>query len=315
MDIITIGDGMVAMCPEKKGPIIFTNTFEKKVGGAELNVAIGCARLGLKSGWISSLGNDDFGKFILRSVRADNVDTSEVKLVDGHPTSVYFREVLSDGSSRSFYYRENSPTSTMKPEDLNEEYFKKGKVLHITGVFPSILKSNQNIVLEAIRLAKKNGLLISFDPNIRLKMWTKEEAKEFINSILSDVDILLVGDEEVELLLNTTDLEQAIKAFYGYGISKVVIKRGDKGAMGYDGENLFYVDGIAPKALVDTVGAGDGFAAGFLTSTIKGESFEDSIRFGNAVGSLVVGVEGDNEGLPYYEDVLVHIGKNKKVER
>lgn len=315
MDVITIGDGMVAMCPEKKGPIMFTNTFEKKVGGAELNVAIGCARLGLKSGWISSLGNDDFGNFILRSVRADNVDTSEVKLVDGHPTSVYFREVLSDGSSRSFYYRENSPTSTMKPEDLNEEYFKKSKVLHITGVFPSILKNNQNIILEAIRLAKKNGLLISFDPNIRLKMWTKEEAKEFINSILSDVDILLVGDEEVELLLNTTDLEQAIKAFYGYGISKVVIKRGDKGAMGYDGENLFYVDGIVPKALVDTVGAGDGFAAGFLTSTIKGESFEDSIRFGNAVGSLVVGVEGDNEGLPYYEDVLVHIGKNKKVER
>ncbi|MNI52094.1 2-dehydro-3-deoxygluconokinase [compost metagenome] len=66
---------------------------------------------------------------------------------------------------------------------------------------------------------------------------------------------------------------------------------------------------------MDTVGAGDGFAAGFLTSTIKGESFEDSIRFGNAVGSLVVGVEGDNEGLPYYEDVLVHLGKNKKVER
>jgi 2-dehydro-3-deoxygluconokinase len=315
LDIITIGDGMVAMCPEKKGPIIFTNTFEKKVGGAELNVAIGCARLGLKSGWISSLGNDDFGKFILRSVRADNVDTSEVKLVDGHPTSVYFREVLSDGSSRSFYYRENSPTSTMKPEDLNEEYFKKSKVLHITGVFPSILKNNQNIILEAIRLAKKNGLLISFDPNIRLKMWTKEEAKEFINSILPDVDILLVGDEEVELLLNTTDLEEAIKRFYSYGISKVVIKRGAKGAMGYEGKEIFYVDGIPPKALVDTVGAGDGFAAGFLTSTIKGESFEDSIRFANAVGSLVVGVEGDNEGLPYYEDVLVHLGKNKKVER
>lgn len=315
MDIITIGDGMVAMCPEKKGPIIFTNTFEKKVGGAELNVAIGCARLGLKSGWISSLGNDDFGKFILRSVSADNVDTSEVKLVDGYQTSVYFREVLSDGSSRSFYYRENSPTSTMKPEDLNEEYFKKSKVLHITGVFPSILKKNQNIILEAIRLAKKNGLLISFDPNIRLKMWTKEEAKEFINSILPEVDILLVGDEEVELLLETTDLEQAIKVFYSYGISKVVIKRGAKGAMGYEGKEIFYVDGIQPKALVDTVGAGDGFAAGFLTSTIKGESFEDSIRFGNAVGSLVVGVEGDNEGLPYYEDVLVHLGKNKKIER
>ena len=315
MDVITIGDAMVAMCPQKKGPIMFTDTFEKKVGGAELNVAIGCSRLGLNAGWISNLGNDDFGKFILRNVRADNVDTSEVKLVDGYQTSVYFREVLSDGSSRSFYYRENSPTSTMKPEDLNEEYFKKAKVLHITGVFPSILKNNQSIILEAIKLAKKHNLLISFDPNIRLKMWTKEEAKDFINSILPDVDILLIGDEETELLLEEQDLEKAIKTFYDYGISKVVIKRGAKGAMGFDGGEVFYVDGIPPKALVDTVGAGDGFAAGFLTSMIKGESFDDSIRFANAVGSLVVGVEGDNEGLPFYEDVLVHLGKSRKVER
>lgn len=315
MDVITIGDGMVAMCPVKKGPIIFTDTFEKKVGGAELNVAIGCSRLGLKSGWISALGNDDFGKFILRSVRADNVDTSEVMLVDGYQTSVYFREVLSDGSSQSFYYRENSPTKSMKYEDLNEEYLKKAKVLHITGVFPSILQNNRIIILEAIRLAKKNGLLISFDPNIRLKMWSKEEAKNFINAILPDVDILLVGDEEAELLLETNNLEEAIKKFYDYGISKVVIKRGANGAMGYDGKEIYYVDAIKPKALVDTVGAGDGFAAGFLASMIKGENFLENISFANAVGSLVVGVEGDNEGLPYYDEVLVHLGKSKKVER
>src|SRR5471030_586445 len=158
MDVITIGDGMIAMCPKVKGPIMFSNTFERKVGGAELNVAIGCARLGLKSGWVSRLGNDDFGKHILNTVRGEGVDTSEVQLVDGHPTSVYFREVLADGSSRSFYYREKSPTSTMKFEDINENYFKEAKVLHITGVFPSISENNQEIILEAVRLAKKNNL-------------------------------------------------------------------------------------------------------------------------------------------------------------
>lgn len=315
MDVITIGDAMIAMCPEKKGPILFSNTFERKVGGAELNVAIGCARLGLKSGWISNLGNDDFGKYILRTVRSESIDTSEVKLIDGYQTSVYFREILSDGSSRSFYYREKSPTSTMKAEELNEEYFKNAKVLHITGVFPSILKNNQKIILEAIKLAKKYNLLVSFDPNIRLKMWTKDEAKDFITSILPDVDILLIGDEEVELLLDEFNIEKAIKTFHDYGISKVIIKRGAKGAVGSDGSNTYYVDGIKPKALVDTVGAGDGFAAGFLSATLKGQSFEDTIRFANAVGSLVVGVEGDNEGLPYYDDVLVHLGQAKKIER
>ncbi|AWK51792.1 2-keto-3-deoxygluconate kinase [Clostridium beijerinckii] len=315
MDVITIGDGMIAMCPKEKGPIIFSNTFEKKIGGAELNVVIGCARLGLKSGWISRLGNDDFGKYILKTVRGDGVDVSEVKLVDGYPTSVYFKEVLSDGSSRSFYYREKSPTSTMNSEELNEEYFKNSKILHITGVFPSIIKNNQGIILEAVKLAKKHNLIVSFDPNIRLKMWTKEEAKSFIEKVLPDVDILLIGDEEIEILLGETTIEDAIKTFHNYGIEKVVVKKGSKGAIGSDGKNLYDVAAIKPKAVVDTVGAGDGFAAGFLTSLLKGETLENCIRFGNAVGSLVVGVEGDNEGLPYYDDVLVHLGKSKKIER
>lgn len=315
MDVITIGDAMIAMCPREKGPIIFCDSFKRKVGGAELNVAIGCARLGLKSGWISRLGNDDFGKHIMKTARGEGIDTSEVKLVDGYQTSVYFREVLSDGSSRSFYYREKSPTSTMKCEDLNEEYFKEAKVLHITGVFPSITQNNQDIILEAVKLAKKNNLTISFDPNIRLKMWTKEEAKAYIEKILPNVDILLIGDEEIEILLGETNIEDAIKTFHSYGIEKVIVKKGSKGAIGSDGKNVYEVDAIKPKALVDTVGAGDGFAAGFLTALCKGETLKDCVEFGNAVGSLVVGVEGDNEGLPYYDDVLVHLGLSKKVER
>ena len=315
MDVITIGDGMIAMCPLKKGPIIFSDTFERKIGGAEFNVAIGCSRLGLKSGWISRIGNDDFGKYILKTVRGEDVDTSEVKLVDGYQTSVYFREVLSDGSSRSFYYREKSPTSTMNLKDLNEEYFKTAKILHITGVFPSINKNNQKVILEAVRLAKKFNLIVSFDPNIRLKMWTREEAKSFIEKLLLSVDILLIGDEEIEILLGETTIEDAIKTFHNYGIEKVVVKKGAKGAIGSDGKNVYDVEAIKPKALVDTVGAGDGFAAGFLTALLKGQTLENCVRFANAVGSLVVGVEGDNEGLPYYDDVLVHLGQVKKIER
>lgn len=315
MDVITIGDAMIAMCPREKGPIIFSDNFKRKVGGAELNVAIGCARLGLKAGFISRLGNDDFGKYILKTIRGEAIDISEVKLVDGYQTSVYFREVLSDGSSRSFYYRENSPTSTMKCEELDEEYFRAAKILHITGVFPSITKNNQDIILEAIKLAKKNNLIISFDPNIRLKMWTKEEANSYIEKVLPYVDNILVGDEEIEILLGDITIENAIKTFHDYGIGKVVIKKGDKGAIGSDGNSIYEVDAIKPKALVDTVGAGDGFAAGFLTALCKDKSFKECVEFGNAVGSLVVGVEGDNEGLPYYEDVLVHLGKSKKIER
>ena len=272
----------------------------------------GVSRLGLKSGWISRLGNDDFGKYILKTVRGEGIDISEVKLVDEYPTSVYFREVLSDGSSRSFYYREKSPTSTMKSEELNEEYLKNAKILHITGVFPSITKNNQKVILEAVKLAKKHNLKVSFDPNIRLKIGTKEEAKAYIEKLLPNVDILLVGYEEIELLLEDANIENAIKTFHSYGIEKVIVKKGAKGAIGSDGKNTYNVEAIKPKALVDTVGAGDGFAAGFLTALLKGETLENCVRFANAVGSLVVGVEGDNEGLPYYDDVLVHLGQSKK---
>lgn len=315
MDVITIGDAMVAMCPKEKGPILFCNTFERKIGGAELNVAIGCARLGLKSGWISRLGQDDFGKHILKTVRGEGIDTSQIELVEGYQTSVYFREVMANGDSRSFYYRENSPTSTMTAESLDENYFRNSKVLHITGVFPSINDNNKEILLKAVELAKKNNLLISFDPNIRLKMWAKSQAREFINKFLSEVDILLVGDEEISILIDEEDTNEAIKKFHDMGIDKVVVKRGAKGAIGSDGSNIYDVAAIKPKALIDTVGAGDGFAAGFLSAYLKGDSFEESIEFANAVGSLVVGIEGDNEGLPYYEDVLAHLGKIKTIER
>ncbi|GEQ23401.1 sugar kinase [Clostridium butyricum] len=315
MDVITIGDAMVAMCPKEKGPILFCNTFERKIGGAELNVAIGCARLGLKSGWISRLGQDDFGKHILKTVRGEGIDTSQIELVEGYQTSVYFREVMANGDSRSFYYREKSPTSTMTAESLDENYFRNSKVLHITGVFPSINDNNKEILLKAVELAKKNNLLISFDPNIRLKMWTKSQAREFINKFLSEVDILLVGDEEISILIDEEDTNEAIKKFHDMGIDKVVVKRGAKGAIGSDGSNIYDVAAIKPKALIDTVGAGDGFAAGFLSAYLKGDSFEESIEFANAVGSLVVGIEGDNEGLPYYEDVLAHLGKIKTIER
>lgn len=116
-------------------------------------------------------------------------------------------------------------------------------------------------------------------------------------------------------MIDEEDTNEAIKKFHDMGIDKVVVKRGAKGAIGSDGSNIYDVAAIKPKALIDTVGAGDGFAAGFLSAYLKGDSFEESIEFANAVGSLVVGIEGDNEGLPYYEDVLAHLGKIKTIER
>lgn len=314
-DIITIGDAMITFNPSSKGPMRFVDSFERKVGGAELNFAIGCARLGLDTGWVSRLGNDEFGRFIQHFVRGEGIDTSEVKLVEGYPTSLNFKEIMEDGSGRTFYYRHQSPTSTMFPLDLREEYFKNAKLLHITGVFPAIGGRNFEIIKRAIELAKQNRLLVSFDPNIRLKLWSKEEAKEKLTQILPFVDIVLTGEDEAELLLGVKEPKDIIESFKEWGVSHIAIKRGGDGSIGYhEGQ---YIESPAGKPLkvVDTVGAGDGFDAGYIYGVMNKWPLDKTLKFANTIGSMVVSVSGDNEGLPYLDDVLIRLGEKDFIER
>lgn len=315
-DVVTIGDAMITLDPSSTGPMRFVSSFERKIGGAELNFAIGCARLGLKTGWISRLGNDEFGRHIFNTVRGEGVDVSEVELVDGYPTSLNFKEIMGDGSVRTFYYRDRSPTTVLTKETLNEKFLKNTKILHITGVFPAVDKTkNIELIRHAIIEAKKHGVMISCDPNVRLKLWSEDEARDVLRSFLPYVDILVTGIEEAELLFGTTDTNEIIEHCKQFGITHLAIKKGDEGSIGYvDGE---YVEAPAVKAkkVVDTVGAGDGFDAGFIYGFLQNWSLKKALHFANIIGSMVVSVTGDNEGLPYLEDVLVHLGEKERVER
>lgn len=315
-DVITIGDAMITFNPVAKGPMRYVNAFERKVGGAELNFAIGCARLGLKTGWISRLGNDEFGRYILNCVRGEGIDVSEVSLVDGYPTSLNFKEIMEDGSGRTFYYRANSPTITLTEDSLDETYFKKAKLLHITGVFTAIDKDkNIKVIKRAISLAKKHGLLISFDPNIRLKLWSKEAAIAALTEYLPFVDLLLTGEEEADLLFGVTDPDKIIAECQLLGISHVAIKRGENGSIGYSNGQTLESPPVKPKKVVDTVGAGDGFDAGFVYGVLNQFPLEKTLLFANTIGSMVVSVSGDNEGLPYIDEVLMQLGEKEIIER
>lgn len=316
VEVITIGDAMITMDPTSKGPMRFVQTFERKVGGAELNFAIGCARLGLKTGWISRLGNDEFGRHIVNIVRGEGIDTQNVKLVDGYPTSVNFKEVREDGNGKTFYYRNNSPTEVLTVDSLNEEYFKSAKLLHITGVFAALDKEkNLEVLRKAIEFAKKNNVLVSMDPNIRLKLWSKEEVKESLVSLLPSIDILLTGLDEAEILFETSDPKEINAICNGYGISTVAIKLGENGSIGFrDGE---YIEAAPVKAakVVDTVGAGDGFDVGFVYGVLNDWPLDRTLLFANTIGSMVVSVAGDNEGLPLLKEVLIELGEGEFIER
>lgn len=314
MDVVTIGDALITMNPITNGPLRFVNTFERKVGGAELNVAIGCARLGLDTGMVSRLGKDEFGRYAKNFIRGEGVDISQIAFVEGSPTSVYFKEVLDGNRINSYYYRDNSPTDKMRVDDISEEYIRNSRILHITGVFPSINPTNRNIVLKMLKIAKKYNVFVTFDPNIRLKLWTAEEAKECLTTFLPYVDVLLMGEEESHLLFGTSVLDEVVNIVKKYDITHIILKKGEEGAVGFREGEVIDSPAITGNSVVDTIGAGDGFASGYIYSLINNWPLDQSLSFANAVASYVISVSGDNEGLPYIEDIEM-LSKKKRIER
>jgi 2-dehydro-3-deoxygluconokinase len=312
--VLTLGDAMITLNPSETGPLRFVTNFDRKVGGAELNFAIGCARLGLRSKWISRLGNDEFGRVIYNFARGEGVDMEDVTFVDGYPTSVNFKEIREDGSGKTFYYRHQSPILALQPEDITDRLFDGIQILHITGVFLAINPKNLGIAKRLIDIAKEKEIPVSFDPNIRLKLWTIEEAREAYFDILPSVDILLTGLEEIELILGS-DTESSLTVFADkYHIDQLVIKDGANGSKLFTG-GTWYQEKAFPVDPVDTVGAGDGFDAGYIYSFLKGEAYRERLRFANAVGAIVTTVLGDNEGLPYLDEVLNITNNEKVIER
>jgi 2-dehydro-3-deoxygluconokinase len=287
----------------------------KQIGGAESNFAIGIVRLGHKAGWISKLGNDEFGKYIVSFIRGEGVDTSRVKFDSEAPTGVYFKERREWGESKVYYYRKGSAASRLTPMDLDFEYIGSAKYLHITGITPALSESCYQTTKEAIKIAKSKGVKIILDPNIRLKLWTKERAREVILELASKADIILPGVGEGEILVGENEPERIAEKFLELGIGIVVVKLGKQGAYYATASENKYVTGFQVERVVDTIGAGDGFAAGFVAGLLKGYSLEKAVRLANAVGAIVTTVIGDVEGLPTMDEVLVFMGEKDGIDR
>lgn len=315
LDLITFGESMVLFSPGEKGPIRHVHNFTKSIAGAESNVAIALSRLGQKVGWFSKIGNDEFGRYIEFMVRGEGVDVSRIKVDKENQTGLIFKELFEHVNPNIYYYRKNSAASFMQPSDLDEEYIKSAKILHITGITPALSPSAKATTLKAIDIAKEAGVKVSFDPNIRLKLWSLEEAKETILEICQKVDILFPGIDESEILLGTTDTDEIFEKFHAMGIGEIALKVGKDGCIVSDNKTCKFIPGYTVENVEDSVGAGDGFAAGYLSSRIKGCSIEEAGDFANGVGAMATLVKGDSEGYPTYEQLLAFTGKVKTIER
>ncbi|MFD1363342.1 sugar kinase [Lentibacillus salinarum] len=298
MDIITLGETMVLFTPNKVGMLRYMDQYSAQIGGSESNVAVGLVRLGHEVGWISRLGNDEFGRKILRYLRGEGIDISQVYFDNSYPTGIYFKEMLTSEEVKIQYYRSNSAATHIKPIDLNEEYIASAKFLHVSGITPLLSDDCYETVLKAIEIARKNNVKVVFDPNVRRKLFSKSKLKDVLLKISAKSDIVLPGQAEGEFLTGEKNSEYIAEYFHKNGATSVVIKLGENGAYYSTKDDVGYVPAYPLKQIVDPVGAGDGFATGVLSGLLDGLDIKRAVQRGTLIGSLVTMVQGDIEGLP-----------------
>ena len=303
MDVVTFGETMVLFSSDTVLPLEYVHQFNKQFGGAESNVAIGLSRQGHKTGWFSKLGEDAFGRYVRNSIRAEGVDTSRCLFTEDAPTGIYFKERKTGEHVNVYYYRKGSAASQLTPLDLDEEYISQAKILHISGITPALSETAYDTIMGAIKMAKRHELKIAFDPNIRLKLLEAGTLRKRLLTIAGEVDFILTGLDEGEFLTGEKTPELVANKLQGEGSGTVIVKLGEKGAYYQTQTDSGYVEGFPVKQVVDPVGAGDGFTAGFLSGILLNEPIAKAVRRGNAVGSCVVQFNGDIEGLPTRDEV------------
>lgn len=294
---------MVMLVATEVGPLRAIETFRKHVAGSEANVSIGLARLGHQPGWISRLGADEFGLYIRNFLRGEGVDVSRVILDPEHPTGIAFKERRELGARKVIYYRRGSAASHLRPSDLDASYFAGARYFHFSGINPALSESTHETVLAAIDIARASGAQVSFDPNVRLRLWDVDTCRRTLRDLLPRCDLVMPGSDEAELLTGESDPLLAARAIQALGPRLVLVKLGADGSLALSDNGVERVPTIRLERIVDPVGAGDGFAAGFLSGQLRGLSIAESLRLGNLVGASAMTVSGDVEGLPSWNEV------------
>jgi 2-dehydro-3-deoxygluconokinase len=300
LDVVTFGEAMLLLVADRPGPLEDVLSFVKRTAGAETNVAIGLARLGLGVGWVSRLGTDSMGRYLLRAMQHEGIDCSHVVCDAGQRTGFQFKGRVTDGSDPPVeYHRKGSAASLIGPADIDAAWLTSARHLHATGVFPALSDNCYETARRGLALMRGAGRTISFDPNLRPSLWpSAERMREAINTLAAHADWVLPGLEEGRFLTGE-DTPEGIARFYrDRGAALVVVKLGPDGAYFEGDAGSARVAGFPVTQVVDTVGAGDGFAVGVISALLEGRTPAEAVRRGAWIGARAVQVLGDTEGLP-----------------
>ncbi len=281
-DILTLGEALIEFVrlPEVDGRVLYEMGF----GGDTSNVAIAAARQGASVGYVSAVGDDMFGHALRDLWRVDNVSDAHVLTLAGDPTGVYF--VQPHPSGREFTYaRRGSAASLYRPEDLPEQAISDAKVLHASGISQAISPGMRAALRRGAELARGHGTLFSFDINLRLKMWSLQDARAALAEILPLADIVFPSLDEALVMTGLTDHDAILSHFLDFGAAIVVLKLGEAGAIVATPRMRTTIP-AAPVTPVDSTGAGDSFAGAFLAYYLE---TGDEARAGHLASHVAAG--------------------------
>lgn len=324
-EVYTIGECLIDFIPEETGIALKdVKGFKRAPGGAPANVAVSVSKLGVNSKFIGKIGNDSFGDFLIQTLEDEGVGTSCISKTSEAKTSLAFVSLRKDGERDFMFYRNPSADMLITSDEINKDWFKKGDILHL-GSISLIQDPSKSATESAIKYARENGSLISFDPNVRMPLWSSESyARETILKYLPYADLVKISDDELKFLTGGSD-DSAVKKLFKGNVKLILLTCGKYGSTAYTQDKKIESKGFSVKA-IDATGAGDAFAAGILYEFIKEgvniDNFEkyiedekflkDILIFGNANGALTTTKHGAISALPTLLEITKFINKQSE---
>ncbi|MGG1556335.1 5-dehydro-2-deoxygluconokinase [Paenibacillus ferrarius] len=311
IDLIGVGRLCIDLnANEIHRPMEDTLSFTKYVGGSPANITIAAARLGLKTGFIGRVSDDQFGRFIIRYLKKEQIDTSSV-ITDrsGSVTGLAFTEIKSPTECSILMYRDNAADLKLEPDDVREEYISNSKAVLISGT--ALAKSpSREAVFKVLELARKHGTVVFFDIDYRPYSWaSKSEVYTYCRLVAMQSDVILGGREELDLIepelsesKDRDDIETA-KHWFTHGAKLVVVKYGSEGSIAFTPEGEPVRAGVFPAKVVKTFGAGDSFAGALIYGLMQGFSLSSCLELGSASASIVVSSHSCSDAMPVLQEV------------
>lgn len=283
--IVTIGESMVLVAPTAAEPLEHALDVRLDVGGAESNIASHLVQLGHPTAWVSDVGDDPLGRRLLSILRRRGVDLSFVQTGIG-PTGVYFK----DPGEGVHYYRTDSAAAKMSPATLNRVPLEGASLLHISGITPALSASCADLIDTAVKHCSTSKVRLSFDVNYRAALWSIYSAAPTLYRLASQADIVFVGRDEAETLWGASTPEEIRELFRD--TSRLIVKDADIGATEYTDGGSTFVPAI-PCEIVEAVGAGDAFAAGYLAADLEGADAKTRLQRGHAQAAMTLASTSD----------------------